>query len=246
MTRSVRAANAILVVALAWRAAGASPETRQHFALKAESFGLSYSITKIVQTPNETEDRDIYLIEDRVSGDRLVVTDRRDFLNQTREVEVVDTDSKEKVISIIQFPYKSATRIDTLEEMRAERKAGIPLKNLPITIEMNGVSVTAGNDEWTSDKARDHRSKIRRAASNTFMERLERLRPILGARGELGTVCRFLIALILNHEACRGPVTFEPAKPDCQFDASFRYGCSEAQKRRVAAAKSGDKVLTTY
>jgi len=166
--------------------------------------------------------------------------------NQTREVEVVDTDSKEKVISIIQFPYKSATRLDTLEEMRAERKAGISLENLPITIEMNGVSVTAGNDEWTSDKARDHRSKIRRAASNTFMERLERLRPILGARGELGTVCRFLIALILNHEACRGPVTFEPAKPDCQFDASFRYGCSEAQKRKVAAAKSGGKVLTTY
>lgn len=245
MTWWLRIWLVVAVLVIAGTEAAAS-ERRQHFAVKGEDFGLAYSVTKITQTPNDTETREIYLIEDLVSHDRLVITDRRDYLNQTREVEAVDLALKEKAVATVSFPYKSATRTETLDEMRAAKKEGTLPADLPVTIDINGVSVTSFEREWTSDKARDRRSSVRRAASNMFMERLERLRPIVGSAGEMGNVCRFLLALVLNHEACRGPVKFTPAAPDCAFDSSFRYACNDTQKRKIAEAKESGKVLAHY
>jgi hypothetical protein len=246
MTWRLRAGVLIVAVLASGAGEAQTSERRQHFAVNDQASGLAYRITKIDQTPNETETREIFLVEDVAVGDRFIVTDRRDYLNQTREVEVADVELKEKAIATIQFPFKSATRVDTIDEMRAAKKAGTLPQNLPVTIDINGVSVAASETEWTSDRSRDNRSKVRRAASSAFLDRLERLRPILGSHGELSNVCRFLLALVLNHEPCRGPVKFDVAQPDCEFDSSFRYGCSDAQKRRIAKARQSEKVLTSY
>ncbi|HEX7151639.1 MAG TPA: hypothetical protein VF618_09145 [Thermoanaerobaculia bacterium] len=215
-------------------------ESRQHFQVSYGPAKLSYRITRISQRPNETETRDFYLVEDS-NGDRLMLTDRRDFLKQTSEHEVLDLATKEIVRATVQFPYKSATMRETLDEAR---KNPIDDSRLEITLELNGVFATAKEAEWVSGTQRDALSSLRRAASGQFMERIERLRPVLG-RGELALFCVSLFRFVLYQQACGGvSAPFEPAAPDCAFDAEFDFPCSDQQKQKIATAKAAGTDVT--
>jgi hypothetical protein len=216
-------------------------EVRHHYDATSRRIGASYRVTEIFSMPNETEDRRIFLLEDNEAGDRVLLTETRDYLRQTDSYEILDLQTKERIAAIVQWPYKSATRNETIEEMRAA-----PAVDPPITLESGGVSVSARESEWETPNGRERRSSLRRAATSQFLERLERMRPIIGASGMLTSFCAALLKFVLYHEACNGPIRFEPAPPDCDFDAAFRYKCSDAQKARVRQAAESKTLLRSY
>ncbi|HEX9986234.1 MAG TPA: hypothetical protein VGF69_23440 [Thermoanaerobaculia bacterium] len=216
-------------------------EWRQHFTIEYPPAKLAYRITKITEMPVESLTRELYLVEDG-NGDRLLLTHVYDLAEQTVVYEVLDLETKEVVRATTHYPYKSATLRDTLDEAR--KAAPIPNEQLDVTLELNGVLSTAKQSEWASGAARDARSSLRRAASSRFLERLERLRPISGSRGELTLFCFSLLQLVLYEKECAdsgGPL--QPAAPDCSFDAEFPYPCSDQQKQKIATAKAAGKEL---
>ncbi|HEX9983503.1 MAG TPA: hypothetical protein VGF69_09575 [Thermoanaerobaculia bacterium] len=216
------------------------PERRQHFLVEYKPAKLAYRVTKISQRPNETETRDFYLVEDS-TGDRLLLTDRRDFLKQTSEHEVLDLSTKELLRSVVQYPYKSATLRETLEELRNGPKHDD--STFMLTMELNGVSATAKLGAWSSGTERDALSSLRRSATAQFIERVERLRPLIG-RGELAMFCVSLFEFFLYQQSCGGAsAPFQPAVPDCDFDAEFDFPCSDQQKQKISAAKIDGKDL---
>lgn len=237
----VVAAITVIVCCIAASLHAQPVEVRHHYRAASSRIGNSYGVTEIFAMPNETEDRSTFLLQDDIAGDRLLFTQTRDYLKQISEYEIVDLQTKERLVAIVQWPYKSATRKETIEEMRA-----MPAVDPTITLETGGVSVMAKESEWETPIGRERRSSLRRAATSQFLERLERLRPIIGASGKLTSFCAALLKFVLYHEACTGPVRFEPAQPDCDFDAAFRYKCSDAQKAKVQEAAKSKALLQAY
>lgn len=241
----MRAAVVVLLILLAGAAPGNAQnvEVRHHFAASDKRIGATYRVTEIFGMPNDTEDRHTFLVEDTVAGDRLLLTQLRDYLKQTGSYEIMDLQTKERVTATVQYPYKSVTRKETIEEMR---NLDVSTLTPQITIELSGVSAPVVESEWEGAQGRERRSALRRGATAQFLERMERLRPLLGSRGSLSSFCAALLKFVLYHEACNGPVAFVAAAPDCDFDRAFRYSCSDKQKARVKAAAAEKKILGAY
>lgn len=211
-------------------------EVRRHY-----SFGSSpatYRVTAIARSPNNTEDRNLFLVED-VNGDRLTIEHRRDYLEQTSVHEIVDLQTKEFVRATVRLPFKSATREETIKEYRANPSL-FEGTDAPVMIELNGVSAQAKETDWLGAKMREQRSTLRRAATAQFLERLERLRAV-GGSDHLQIFCTELLRYVLYNEACSSSLQVVQVHGDCAFDASFRYACSDQQKARLKKAIESGK-----
>lgn len=164
----------------------------------------------------------------------MTLTYTRDYLDQTSVLEILDLQTKEYVRATSTFPFKSATREETIKEARAN--PALFESHDPFNIiELNGVAAEAKDSEWTTMKTRDRRSNLRRAASAQFLERLERLRSIV-AKDPLRLFCAGLLRYVLYNEPCASSVTVTQEHGDCDFDALFHYACSDRQKGRLKDA----------
>lgn len=205
-------------------------EARHHYRYSNEQSGLRYRATKIFRLPNNTESSETWLFEDE-SGKRMTLVETRDYLRQTKVLEITDLETKDVARVTVQFPFKATTLQETIVEGRAW--LATESIDLPMTLEVNGVSFAAKESEWKSERhTRNARSSLRRAGSPVFLERLERLRPIV-AGGELILVCHELLRYVLYNVPCREELQPERAFGDCSFDAAFGHPCSERQKKRV-------------
>jgi hypothetical protein len=226
---------------------GSKPlEWRQHRVAVDKASGVSYTMTQITKLPNEGQDENLVLLIDDMTGDRLLFRYVMSFFDQEKTVEITDLDTKEFAIARNPLPFKSLTRKGAADE----RKANPALRELKIsrmTFGINGVEFTASEDEWRSPAARDKVSAIRRAASAAFLEKLERLRVIFAGDTPIAPFCYSVLRYVFYNEACSRPgVEAKPVPPDCAFDSSFHYNCSDRQKERIAAALQTGRTLERY
>jgi hypothetical protein len=217
---------------------------RRHYRLTDSRSATSCTITEIEFDAGPAHDRTTYLFED-ANGDRLLLSSTRDYLNQTTEVEIVDVATKELVRAAVTHPWESATRAETLAEIRRDPAVGAAW-DAPIGIELNGVLVQAKASEWMARGMRDRRSSLRRAAGSPFLDRLERLRAFSGATSPLRLFCDHLLRYLLLNEACTSAVAQAYADPDCRFDAAFRYTCSDQQRQWIARRLAEGERVPAY
>jgi len=250
IARILRTAAALAFVTgplIAQSDSGKTVEWRSHFEVADAKSGAAYRITEIVQLPNTSEDRDILLLEDRVSGNRLLIREVLDYLNHESRMEVTDLQTKETLTSSSPLPYKSITRDGAVDE--AKKNPSLSRSEVTsITLNVNGVEYTASESEWRSlTGAREKRSALRQAASAQFLERLERLRAVAVANSPLGLLGSKVLRYILYGQSCdAAPLSPVPSTPDCTFDGSFGFACSKAQRDKVERAAAAKQLLAHY
>lgn len=222
-------------------------EWRRHFEGADAKSGVAYKMTEITQLPNTTEDRLYVLVEDATTHDRLVVRQVIDYFNHEQLIEVTDLDTKETAKTSRALPYRAITRAGAADEVRKNPELRRQLV-VATTLNVNGVEFSASEAEWRTTLAvRDKRSALRRAASPQFLERLERLRVVSAGDSPVGDLCFGLLRGLLYNETCKTEdVEVHAAKPDCTFDASFKFDCSKESKERVARAKAAGETLERY
>jgi len=225
---------------------GKPNEWRSHFEAVDKASGTAYRFTEITQLPDESEDRIYTLVEDTASHDRLVVKQRMNYMDHEASVEITDLDTHETASATSPLPYVSITRSGALDEIHknpALRSWRVP----SITLSVNGVAQTASETEWLSNVTRDRRSSVRKAASPQFLEKLERMRVVGASDSPLFHACGSVLTYLLYNERCRAQdVHTAVAFPDCAFDASFKFSCSEQSKQRIAKAKESGEMLDRY
>lgn len=221
-------------------------EWRKHWEALDAKTGIAYQMTEITMLPDESQDIMYVLLEDSISGDRLVVRHTMDYFKHEAVLEVTDDQTKEWIRASVPLPYKSISRREVVAELKANpalRQQSVDA----ITISSNGVDATASESDWLSYKTREARSKIRQAASAHFLERLERLRLVVTPDSPLHHLCASVLRYVLYNERCGTPVVrTAAAPPSCDFDASFKFPCSQKQKEKIAKATKENQKLDTY
>jgi len=225
---------------------GKPMEWRSHYEAVDMKSGIAYKFTEITQLPDESEDRIYTLVEDVVTHDRLLVKHRINYMDHEVSVEITDLDTHEVAAAASPLPYVSITRSGALDEIHKNptlRSWRVP----SITLSVNGVSQVASENEWLSTVTRDKRSAVRRAASPQFLEKLERLRVVGSSDSPLFHACSNVLTYFLYNEQCKAQAVHAViAAPDCAFDASFQFNCSEKSKQRIAKAKEAGESLERY
>jgi hypothetical protein len=235
----------LVIVLYAAGAAAQFVDNRQHFEVidNSEKPIVRYVVTHVFALHGSTEDRDVFLVRD-ANGDRLRFRITTDYLNQTKLREITDLDTKEFARTTAHMPYKTASRDTTVAAMRRERATGKPAP-WPVEFTLNGVTVEGLYESDPPEDWRDSRSMLRAAASSAFLERLERLRPLLGTK-PLSSMCAGMFRWFVYEESCASDSIVRPLQPDCAYDAEFGFPCSEQQKQRVRAAEDEGRKLQRY
>ena len=169
------------------------------------------------------------------------------FADQEVSHTISDVKKKEFVRSSFRMPFSAKTRKETL----AESAQNPNLKMMPvlITVTTNGGewrSVDAGAGEWQS--LRDLRYSVRATVPFHLLEAIERMRGSVFAT-PVGSVFYSLVGkYVVYQTADDAKLELEELRspPDCDFDNSFGYPCSEVQKKRVKAAADSGETLTRY
>lgn len=221
-------------------------EYRQHTILRSpEDKSLHFEVTEIVRVTDDMDENEL-LVNDTQHG-QFILTRRTTFADQEVSHTISDVKKKEFVRSSFKMPFSAKTRKETM----AESAQNPDLKMLPalITVTTNGGewrSVDAGAGEW--QRLRDLRYSVRQTVPFHLLEAIERMRGSVFAT-PIGSVFYSLVGkYVVYQTADDAKLELEavPAPPDCNFDESFGYPCSEAQTRRVKAAADSGETLTRY
>lgn len=223
-----------------------SVEWRTHFEAKDEVGHVAFRLTHMNHVSGvQDRDEQIVLVQDDVTHDRVVITVANDFMMRKHLTVIRLLDTNETLTVSYPTPWKSLTRQGALDESREHpEKMADPIARL--TMNMNGVEETLSDAEWKSPVGASKKSALWRAASSQFLDVLYRLRAI-GTQPELlPTLCSGLLAVVLYDAPCPAGPDIVTAKPDCSFDASFRYACSKASLDRIAKDPERKSVGGTY
>lgn len=242
----IRAIATLVMVLHATCLAAQFVDSRQHFEVtdNNEKPVVRYVVTHIFALHGSTEDRDVFLVRDVINGDRLRLRVTTDYLNQLKIREIADLETKEYARTTARMPYKTASRDETIAEMRRARATG-KLVPWPVEFTLNAVTVEGAYEDDPSEAWRDDRSMLRGAASSAFLDRLERLRPLVASQ-PLSSMCMAMLRWFVYEESCSTDSIVRPLKPDCAYDAEFGFPCSEQQKQRIRTAADEGRVLRRY
>jgi hypothetical protein len=222
-------------------------EYRQHFVIEDKSHSPVYVVTKMNRN-SEAEDSDTFLIEDATTRERWIIVRLMDFTHQDVRYEIRPAAGGAKIAAWYALPFGGRTRTATLEAFHKMTPEVYSKFDVETTVDTGGRSVKAKDSEWTNElKAREWRTELRRVASPSFIEALERMRGTLYATTELQLFCQMIARRVLYAETCEAPngvATDMP--PDCDFDAAFGYPCSEKQKKKIEKAKEEKRVVGLY
>jgi hypothetical protein len=220
-------------------------EFRRHFAAVTKKGAELYKLTVITEL-RKAEARHFVLIRDS-NGHDYLLSHVWDYSRQESLYELRDPGRKIFVRTTYAYPYKSRTREETLAEGKAHPELA---KDLSLTIETPGTIRTAKESEWRDQEvAREWRSQIRESLDPDFLEALERMRGgLFHGEPTMDMFCSIVMQFVLHGADCENTDFLElhTAPPDCLFDASFGYACSDRQKERVANGESEKKLLDTY
>ena len=237
---------ALILILLAQAAdVGVPParEFRRHFEATTRKGTFLYEVTVITRTKPD-EDQHIVLIEDS-EGNDYRLTHTRSYFKQETEYEFRDVKRKTWVRTIYAYPFKSRTRDETVAEATKSPKLDIPL-----TVETPSAARTAKESEWNeAENARQWTGEIRESLDPVFVEAIERMRGgLFVGHPIMENFCRIVVRYVLHANDCSSTSHMElkPAQPDCLFDASIGFACSEKQKQRVSDAAAAGTELLLY
>lgn len=236
---SVAAMSLLAQTPVAEPGASSPPEIRRHLTAVSPGGVDDFGITQI-QRLSEKDDLTIALIR-TVTGDELVAKHEWNYETQVAYTEIRDIRSNEFLRVTSKYTYATKTRTATLEQVSKSPQTMTP--DVPFEITGPGTSRLSGIESHWRDPAtaREWRSRVRQMISPMFLEELE----IVDSSGlfsepALPALHETLMQYVLYRTSCDSMANLhvDPAVPNCDFDKSFGYPCSEVQEKRVSAAKA--------
>jgi hypothetical protein len=241
---------AIILHPFASVAAGASrppAEWRTHVTVNDALGNVLYVVTDMHYVDN-AGGRSEVLVLDKLTDQRFVMTRKYDVENHRSLMQIADVAGKKYVRRWYPLPSAAKTR----DELSAELEANPRLFDIadPIfTLETPGSSYTTRESELPkADTPARWVSDIRESLDPAFLEGLERMRASLFgttlAEPFYSTLARYLF-----HGGCPPPsaaATIVEEFPDCGFDKSFGFACSDRQIERITKAREEKRTLDHY
>jgi hypothetical protein len=223
-------------------------EIRNHFRVGGADGANLYVITEIIRLSDDLNESHL-LIRDEGHGDFVM---KSVWAFQTQEITHRLSDLKDRnfVQSTSKMPFTSKTRVETLAEARQNPM----LVDTPaaVRIETNGGVWEGIHTDWDEyGRLRQFRHDLRQTIDPFLLEAMERMRGTVftGVSGLpdafYARVARFVV---YDQRSDETPVSVKQAEltPDCQFDESFGYPCSEKQLERVRQAAKEGTSLSNY
>jgi hypothetical protein len=214
---------------------------RRHFEVIGPAGDVLYEVTEIIRLADDTHSS-FMLVRDTGHGD-FVMRNVWTFENQVAITRISDLKDRAFVQMAATMPFQSKTRLETM----AEAKGNPWYAEVPLVVKMEtngGRWDSLETDIKESQMLRRIRHDLRRTVDFFLPEAIERMRDSLFgiAEGEpyLAMLARYVIYDVGSEDASQVGIKTGDAIPNCGFDQSFGFPCTEKQKERVAkAAKSG-------
>ena len=225
--------------------ANADVETRTRLNVVSADKRVQYEMVEVIRV-GDTEEANVVLVRDTATGDRFVLQRLKSYTNRISTWKISDPKGESSIQASFALPFTKTTRREALQEARDNPL----LMTLPtvVTIETNGgtwSNLHTAWDEWS--ELRQLRHDIRRATSFYILEGIERMRdsvfPQPAAQGFYHIVGRFVIYDTDKEDAGLQSVR---AMPNCDFDRSFGWPCTEAQQKRIRKARESGQIPERY
>jgi hypothetical protein len=206
-------------------------EWRQHFVLRdTKTKSVLYEVTEIGRGDDDTDETHV-LVTDVVHG-RYILERLSAFADQKVSFTICDVGRKEYATAAFKLPFAAKTREGVLRE--SAQHVELKFVPTPLTLTTNG--------DW--ERLRQTRYLVRRTVPLNLLEAVERMRGTVFATA-IGSAFYSVVGRYLVYQDGEEGFKVEmvPAPPDCDFDKSFGYPCSDRQRKRVdAGAKAGERL----
>ncbi len=222
-------------------------EIRHHYRLTGESGSVLYDITEVTRMGDDF-DENHFLVHDEGHGDVLL---HRTWLFRDQIVTHRMNDLKNRAFIQLSYkpPFNSKTRLETLTE--AKRNPVLVETPGVVKFETNGGQWEGIHTDWDEyGQLRQFRHALRQTLDPFLLEAIERMRGIVftlpgAANVFYERVARFVV---YDQRADDTLVSFKQValQPDCDFDKSFGFPCSDKQLERVTRAAKDRLLLSTY
>jgi hypothetical protein len=222
------------------------PEYRRHFVLRDSPDGTDYyRVTSIVRITDEAM-AEFVLIDDLQHG-TFLLEHHTSFPDDSTSYTIWDAKKKEFARASFDMPYMAKTWKGVRDESR--RNPALYTATALLTIQTNGGEWLTSETEWKDwARMRDLRRAIRQTVPFFLLEAVERMRGTIFATS-VGTGYYDVIGRYLVYQpADTTPAELQEfaAAPDCAFDKSFGYPCTDAQLARIKGAAETGKSLPLY
>jgi hypothetical protein len=222
-------------------------EWRSHSTVDDAHGNVLYVLTDIHRV-RDAGGATVLLVYDKSTGQQFVMTRHYDIENHRSLMQVADVAGKKYFRQWYPLPSAAKTR----EELTAELESNPRLFDVAdpvVTLETTAASHTARASELTRiDPHARWVSELRESLDPSFLEGLERMRASLFGTA-VGATFYSTLTSYLFHGGCAPAADDAHVMaefPDCGFDKSFGFDCSDLQKERIAKAREEKRALAHY
>lgn len=241
---AIAAASLSLCAAAGVIAEESYEETRTHYVLTDAAGAPVGHATKISRV---AEAWDRYLVLFRSSdGDEVVLEQGIDFAAKKFEVVIRDVRGDDWIKLWMLVPYAGDTRSTALRGVDQNLKLYETMSDY-VTFETNGGEWGGFEKDWVGKEKRRFTIQLRQAVPFRLLDLIERTRGTVYAAEKVGVGSNTLLGYLLYERDCASkPPVVHAAIPDCGFDKSFGFPCSERQQENVAKAVEAQHALKRY
>jgi hypothetical protein len=236
-----------LLVETAHAASHQPVEWRSHLTVNDARGNLLYVVTDIHQV-DDAGGATAILVLDKATEQRFLMTRKYDIEGHRSLMQISDVSGKKYVRLWYALPSAAKTR----DELASELEANPDLFHVAdpiVTLETPGSSHTARISELSTEDTRERwLSDLRESLDPAFLEGLERMRSSFFGTSA-GELFYSTLAMYMFHGGCSPATTGVKSVaefPDCRFDKSFGFACSDRQLERITKAKGDKQTLDRY
>ncbi|HEX8170714.1 MAG TPA: hypothetical protein VF824_09265 [Thermoanaerobaculia bacterium] len=208
-----------------------APEFRRHYEVFAKDGTRLYTVTTIIAAPAEEASRHTLLIRDEGHSDFVL---RWEWNYKEQVVTRRISDVRDKLFAQItnHTPFASKTRQETLAEAHAN--AALLDVPAPYRIETNGGRWEASDATENDATLRRLRHELRQSTDFRIVEAIERMQGTFCTTSDGDGMCdQFARYFMYDPQSDPQGVVVRNAAPDCAFDASLGFPCSDSQLERT-------------
>lgn len=201
-------------------------EVRTHYVLQGASGTAVGEATKIYRF-SDSWDR-MFVVYRSAGGDELVIEQGIDFESKVFDLAIRDIKREDWIAAHWKVPYAGNTRAEGLKSVDQNMKLYEAMTGF-VTFETNSGSWDGFEKDWTGDAKVALTKQLRRGTRFELLEKLERTRALFGV-DDLAIGADYILTYLMYERGCEAPgPTLRVEIPDCDFDRSLGFACSEKQ-----------------
>lgn len=229
-------------------------ESRKHFTI-SRADGVPLGRATAVYRSAPTWFRSVVLFRAAI-GDELVLEDMSDYKAKTLEWTIRNMKGDAWITARVALPFSGTTAAEAYAEFQDTQAQIFKLMRPELEFETNAGSWKGSETDWAGDARLEITKQLRMGTSFDLLETIERsVDSAFVNLGEVGLdldddLARdepLILQYLLYRPRCgQNASKAEFAVPDCDYDESFGFPCSEKQLARVKTAKETGETPERY